>query len=145
MEGDAIDMKELLDILNKVKPGIDYVNEKHLVSDELIDSLDVMTIVTEICDEFDVEILPTDVVPENFESVEAMWQLIMRLQGDVKEVIIATNSSLDGETTAMYISKLIKPTGIKVSRIASGVPVGGDLEYIDEVTLLRALEGRVEL
>ena len=63
MEGDAIDMKELLDILNKVKPGIDYVNEKHLVSDELIDSLDVMTIVTEICDEFDVEILPTDVVP----------------------------------------------------------------------------------
>ena len=56
-----------------------------------------------------------------------------------------TNSSLEGETTAMYISKLIKPTGIKVSRIASGVPVGGDLEYIDEVTLLRALEGRVEL
>ena len=67
--------------------------------------------------------------------------------GDIKlkEVIIATNSSLEGETTAMYISKLIKPTGIKVSRIASGVPVGGDLEYIDEVTLLRALEGRVEL
>ena len=61
---------------------------------------------------------------------------------DVEEVIIATNSSLEGETTAMYISKLIKPTGIKVSRIASGVPVGGDLEYIDEVTLLRALEGR---
>lgn len=82
MEGDAIDMKELLDILNKVKSGIDYVNEKHLVSDELIDSLDVMTIVTEICDEFDVEILPMDVVPENFESVEAMWQLIMRLQED---------------------------------------------------------------
>ena len=63
----------------------------------------------------------------------------------IKEVIIATNSSLEGETTAMYISKLIKPTGIKVSRIASGVPVGGDLEYIDEVTLLRALEGRTEL
>ena len=72
-------------------------------------------------------------------------ELIGRLQGDVKEVIIATNSSLEGETTAMYISKLIKPTGIKVSRIASGVPVGGDLEYIDEVTLLRALEGRTEL
>ncbi len=72
-------------------------------------------------------------------------ELITRLEGDVKEVIIATNSSLEGETTAMYISKLIKPTGIKVSRIASGVPVGGDLEYIDEVTLLRALEGRVEL
>ena len=72
-------------------------------------------------------------------------ELIQRLQGDVKEVIIATNFSLEGETTAMYISKLIKPTGIKVSRIASGVPVGGDLEYIDQVTLLRALEGRVEL
>lgn len=72
-------------------------------------------------------------------------ELMQRLQGDVLEVIIATNSSLEGETTAMYISKLIKPTGIKVSRIASGVPVGGDLECIDEVTLLRALEGRVEL
>lgn len=72
-------------------------------------------------------------------------ELMQRLQEDVDEVIIATNSSLEGETTAMYISRLIKPTGIKVSRIASGVPVGGDLEYIDEVTLLRALEGRVEL
>ena len=72
-------------------------------------------------------------------------ELIKRLEGDVDEVIIATNSSLEGETTAMYISKLIKPTGIKVTRIASGVPVGGDLEYIDEVTLLRALEGRTEL
>ena len=72
-------------------------------------------------------------------------ELMERLQGDVNEVIIATNSSLEGETTAMYISKLIKPAGIKVSRIASGVPVGGDLEYIDEVTLLRALEGRTEL
>ncbi len=72
-------------------------------------------------------------------------ELMTRLQGEVKELIIATNSSLEGETTAMYISKLVKPAGIKVSRIASGVPVGGDLEYIDEVTLLRALEGRVEL
>ena len=72
-------------------------------------------------------------------------ELMQRLQGDVDEVIIATNSSLEGETTAMYISKLIKPTGIRVTRIASGVPVGGDLEYIDEVTLLRALEGRTEL
>ncbi len=72
-------------------------------------------------------------------------ELMHRLEHDVDEVIIATNSSLEGETTAMYISKLVKPTGIKVSRIASGVPVGGDLEYIDEVTLLRALEGRVEL
>lgn len=72
-------------------------------------------------------------------------ELMQRLQGEIKEVIIATNSSLEGETTAMYISKLVKPTGIRVSRIASGVPVGGDLEYIDEITLLRALEGRVEL
>ncbi len=73
-------------------------------------------------------------------------ELIKRLESDeVKEVIIATNSSLEGETTAMYISKLVKPSGIRVTRIASGVPVGGDLEYIDEVTLLRALEGRVEL
>ena len=72
-------------------------------------------------------------------------ELIHRLEGEVAEVIIATNSSLEGETTAMYISKLIKPTGIRVTRIASGVPVGGDLEYIDEVTLLRALEGRVEM
>lgn len=72
-------------------------------------------------------------------------ELIKRLEGDVEEVIIATNSNLEGETTAMYISKLVKPTGIKVTRIASGVPVGGDLEYIDEITLLRALEGRVEL
>ena len=73
-------------------------------------------------------------------------ELMARLGTEqVEEVIIATNSSLEGETTAMYISKLIKPTGIKVTRIASGVPVGGDLEYIDEVTLLRALEGRTEL
>ncbi len=72
-------------------------------------------------------------------------ELMQRLQGDAEEVIIATNSSLEGEATAMYISKLIKPSGIRVTRIASGVPVGGDLECIDEVTLLRALEGRVEL
>ena len=74
-----------------------------------------------------------------------MKELMIRLQADVDEVILATNSSLEGEATAMYLSKLIKPTGIKVTRIASGVPVGGDLEYIDEVTLLRALNGRVEL
>ena len=72
-------------------------------------------------------------------------ELMKRLQKDVDEVIIATNSNLEGETTAMYISKMIKQAGIKVTRIASGVPVGGDLEYIDEVTLLRALEGRTEL
>ncbi len=72
-------------------------------------------------------------------------ELLVRLQRDVDEVIIATNSSVEGETTAMYLSKLIKPSGIKVTRIASGVPVGGDIENIDEVTLLRALEGRMEL
>ena len=73
-------------------------------------------------------------------------ELMVRLQNnDVEEVIIATGSSLEGETTAMYISKLIKPTGIKVTRIASGVPVGGDLENIDEVTLLRAFVGRTVL
>ena len=73
-------------------------------------------------------------------------ELLERIKNaDVKEVIIATNSSLEGETTAMYISKLVKPLGVLVTRIASGVPVGGDLECIDEVTLLRALEGRTEL
>ncbi|MCR5369714.1 MAG: recombination mediator RecR [Clostridium sp.] len=73
-------------------------------------------------------------------------ELMTRLgKESVQEVIIATNSNLEGETTAMYLSKLIKPTGIRVTRIASGVPVGGDLEYTDEVTLLRALEGRTEL
>lgn len=72
-------------------------------------------------------------------------ELIERLREDVDEVIIATNSNPEGEATAIYISKLIKPIGVKVTRIASGVPVGGDLEYIDEVTLLRALEGRKEL
>ena len=72
-------------------------------------------------------------------------ELVERLHGEVDEVIVATNSSLEGETTAMYISKLLKPTGIRITRIASGVPVGGDLENIDEITLQRALEGRTEL
>ena len=80
--------------------------------------------------------------PDDIKLKELMQRLS---KDDIEEVIIATNSSLECETTAMYISKLVKPTGIRVSRIASGVPVGGDLEYIDEVTLLRALEGRVEL
>ena len=80
--------------------------------------------------------------PDEIRLKELMHRLS---EQEAEEVIIATNSSLEGETTAMYISKLVKPTGIKVTRIASGVPVGGDLEYIDEVTLLRALEGRVEL
>ena len=70
-------------------------------------------------------------------------ELFQRLKDDIDEVIIATNSSVEGEATAMYISKVVKPLGIKVTRIASGVPVGGDLECIDNVTLLRALEGRV--
>ena len=72
-------------------------------------------------------------------------ELLVRLQQEVEEVIIATNSNIEGEATAMYLSKILKPAGIKITRIASGVPVGGDLEYIDEVTLLRALEGRKEL
>lgn len=66
-------------------------------------------------------------------------------QVPVKELILATNSSLDGEATAMYITKKVKPRGIKITRIASGVPIGGELEYIDEVTLSRALDGRIEL
>lgn len=74
-----------------------------------------------------------------------LTELIRRLQSDVDEVIVATNSSIEGETTAMYISRLIKQAGIKVTRIASGVPVGGELEYIDEVTLSRALDARIEL
>ena len=72
-------------------------------------------------------------------------ELMVRLKDDVDEVIVATNKNLEGETTATYISKLVKPLGIKVSRIASGVPAGGDLEYIDEITLYRALEGRTDM
>ena len=73
--------------------------------------------------------------------------LITRLQGDnqVEEIIIATNPNIQGEATAMYISRLLKPAGIKVTRIAHGIPVGGDLEYADEVTLLKAIEGRREI
>ena len=70
-------------------------------------------------------------------------ELFQRLKEDIDEIIIATNSSVEGEATAMYISKVVKPLGIKVTRIASGVPVGGDLECIDNITLLRALQGRV--
>ena len=72
--------------------------------------------------------------------------LIVRLQDEaIEEIIIATNPNIEGEATAMYIARLIKPSGIKVSRIAHGIPVGGDLEYADEVTLLKAVEGRREL
>ena len=72
-------------------------------------------------------------------------ELMSRLNSDVSEVILATNLNVEGEATAMYISRLIKPMGIKVTRIAHGIPVGGDLEYTDEVTLTMALEGRREL
>ena len=73
-------------------------------------------------------------------------ELLQRLNPEtVKEIILATNPRVEGEATAMYISKLVKPLGIKVSRIAHGIPVGGDLEYTDEVTLTKALEGRREL
>lgn len=72
-------------------------------------------------------------------------ELLSRMNDEVKEVIIATNPNVEGEATAMYIARLIKPLGIKVSRIAHGIPVGGDIEYADEVTLLKALEGRREI
>lgn len=72
-------------------------------------------------------------------------ELLLRLKEDVKEVILATNPNVEGEATAMYLSKLIKPLGIKVTRIAHGIPIGGDLEYIDEVTLTKSLEGRREM
>ena len=72
-------------------------------------------------------------------------ELLERLREDVKEIIIATNPRVEGEATAIYLSKLIKPIGIKVTRIAHGIPVGGDLEYTDEVTLSKALDGRREI
>ncbi|KYH31147.1 recombination protein RecR [Clostridium tepidiprofundi DSM 19306] len=72
-------------------------------------------------------------------------ELVRRINGEVKEVIVATNPNIEGEATAMYISKILKPLGVKVTRIAHGVPVGGDLEYADEVTLSKALEGRTEI
>jgi len=73
-------------------------------------------------------------------------ELLIRMQkSDIKEIILATNPNIEGEATAMYISKILKPLGVKTTRIANGVPVGGDLEYIDEVTLSRALEGRREI
>ena len=72
-------------------------------------------------------------------------ELIRRINGTVQEVIVATNPNIEGEATAMYISKILKPLGAKVTRIAHGIPVGGDLEYTDEVTLSKALEGRKEI
>ncbi len=80
--------------------------------------------------------------PEDIKIAE----LLRRLQDEtVQEVILATNPNIEGEATAMYISRLLKPTGVKITRIAHGLPVGGDLEYADEVTLSKALEGRREL
>ena len=72
-------------------------------------------------------------------------ELLGRIDGSVKEVIVATNPNVEGEATAMYLAKLLKPLGVTVSRIAHGVPVGGDLEYVDEVTIARAMENRREL
>ena len=72
-------------------------------------------------------------------------ELLSRIDGTVEEVILATNPNVEGEATAMYLAKLLKPLDVKVTRIANGVPVGGDLEYVDEITLSRALEGRREL
>lgn len=72
-------------------------------------------------------------------------ELLKRIDDNVKEVILATNPNIEGEATAMYISKLIKPLGVKVTRIAHGIPIGGDLEYTDEITLTKALEGRREI
>ncbi len=80
--------------------------------------------------------------PEDIKIKELLSRL---MEGTVKEVILATNPKVEGEATAMYISKLIKPMGIKATRLAHGIPVGGDLEYTDEFTLGKAFEGRVEL
>ena len=80
--------------------------------------------------------------PENIKIKELLSRL---MDGTVKEIILATNPRDEGEATSMYISKLVKPLGIKVTRIARGIPIGGDLEYTDEVTLAKALEGRSEL
>ncbi len=88
-------------------------------------------------------ISPMDNVgPDDIRIKELMTRIA---RGNVKEVIMATNPNLEGETTAMYISKLIKPFGVKVTRIAHGVPVGGELEYADEVTLSKALQWRIEI
>lgn len=82
--------------------------------------------------------------PENIKLKELL-QRLQREDDETEEVILATNSTVEGEATAMYISKLLKPVGIRVTRIANGVPVGGDLEYVDEVTLSKALEGRRDI
>ena len=80
--------------------------------------------------------------PDNIKIKELLNRI---MNGEVKEIILATNPRVEGEATSMYISKLVKPLGIKVTRIARGIPVGGDLEYTDEITLTKALEGRSEM
>jgi len=82
-----------------------------------------------------------NITPDDIRAQE----LLLRLNDSVEEVIIATNPNIEGEATALYLSRLIKPIGIRVTRLARGLPMGGDLEYADEVTLARALEGRTEL
>ena len=80
--------------------------------------------------------------PDNIKIKELLTRI---MEGDIKEIILATNPRVEGEATSMYISKLVKPLGVKVTRIARGIPVGGDLEYTDEITLTKALEGRSEM
>jgi len=80
--------------------------------------------------------------PDDIKIKELLTRL---MDGTVKELILATNPRVEGEATSMYISKLVKPMGIKVTRIARGIPIGGDLEYTDEITLIKALEGRSEI
>ena len=80
--------------------------------------------------------------PDNIKIKELLTRI---MDGEVKEIILATNPRVEGEATSMYISKLVKPLGVKVTRIARGIPIGGDLEYTDEITLAKALEGRNEM
>ena len=80
--------------------------------------------------------------PDNIKIKELLTRI---MNGNIKEIILATNPRVEGEATSMYISKLVKPLGVKVTRIARGIPVGGDLEYTDEITLTKALEGRSEM
>ena len=97
-----------------------------------------------LTEENDIQIIGLDNLNEYYDI--KIKELLARLMdGQVKEVILATNPRVEGEATAMYLSKLIKPLGVKVTRIAHGIPVGGDLEYTDEITLTKALEGRREL
>lgn len=90
-------------------------------------------------------ISPMDGIGPDEIKVKELLSRIQKNSDEVKEVILATGSTIEGEATAMYISKLLKPLGIKTTRLASGIPVGGDLEYADEITLSKAIEGRVEL